>query len=257
MSEIIYSSLCETGDIRSSNQDKIICRREKICGHEAGMFAVADGMGGLSYGEEISFFIVSQLDEWWNTELKTILQKKDWIEKLNIGLDNKIIDMNKTAISFGRQMQKKSGSTLSLLVLVDAHYVVKHLGDSRIYLYHKKRLRSLTVDQALSAKRNVLTMCVGIFDKLDIITTVGYIGNGDRFLLCSDGLHHAMEEVQLLKLLSCYKMSLDKTVNAIRRTIEYGAATDNISIILVQYKNNCWLRIFGKGTQDESRLETE
>ena len=173
---IEVSSHTDIGDVKQTNQDCIFTKSDIINGHLVGLFIVADGCGGLSYGEEISNLVVTHFSRVWNHELKVLLAnrkiKQNDIEEL---LENAIRDINGGALAFSRQVESKVGSTVSLLLTIDNQYYIKNIGDSRIYLLRGKKILQLTEDQSLVAdmirngeitkeeaknfkKKNVLTM---------------------------------------------------------------------------------------------------
>lgn len=252
MNEMRISYLCEKGDVRPNNQDYILCLHSEKAGRMAGLFLVADGMGGLSSGEEISAMIARNFSYWWQEKLDGILKEKNWKEELNQELSRQIQELNAQAQEFGRRLQKKSGSTLSLLLIVDREYFIRHLGDSRIYLYRKKRLTQLTVDQSLvmqiareknltrkeaadMAGKNVLTMCIGIYDVPQFFSADGRIKKRDYFLLCSDGLYNCLSDEEIGQVLADKKIPPEEKAQAARQRIGPGMAGDNISILGIQY----------------------
>ena len=70
---ITCGGISEVGDRRASNQDSILYVHDIVEGHTVGLFAVADGMGGLSFGLEMSRYIVSELKRWWEMDMPQLL----------------------------------------------------------------------------------------------------------------------------------------------------------------------------------------
>lgn len=255
MKAVHISYLCEKGDVRPNNQDSILSLFSEKAGHKVGFFVVADGMGGLSCGEEISSMIVRHFSYWWEELLEEILERKNWKEEIEEELTQEIQELNTQAQAFGRQLHKKTGSTLSLLLIVDGTYFVKHLGDSRIYLYRKRKLTQLTVDQSLVmqiarernltreeaakvAGKNVLTMCIGIYDVPQIFSARGKVNDKDYFLLCSDGLYNCLSDRKIRDVLADRHIVPEEKAQVIRQHILPGTAGDNISILGVQFRKD-------------------
>lgn len=244
----VCSVCCEQGDLRPSNQDRVLARQGTLAGRMAGLFLVADGCGGLAYGEKISHLAVESFQRIWEEELEALLLEEGetgilpaltgWAERINAA-----------AYAFGERTGKRVGSTLTLLLTLDRRYFILHTGDSRAYLLRKRRLTRLTEDQSLVADmlrngeltaeeaedfahKNVLTMCLGCFRELRVFRTQGKLRRGDLFLLCSDGLYRALEETELAELLP-RQVEMD-SAQALRQSIARGEAKDNVSIVLAQ-----------------------
>ena len=73
-----YGSLSEAGDVRGENQDAILCctgeKNTQNQQNDAAFFLVADGMGGLSYGSQISAYCTNQFAAWWHEDFSQMIQ---------------------------------------------------------------------------------------------------------------------------------------------------------------------------------------
>ena len=111
MFNIEISSHTDIGDVKQTNQDCIFSKSDMIGNHSARLFIVADGCGGLSYGEEISNLVVTHFSRVWNHELKSLLQhhivKAHDVDEL---LEKAIRDINAGALTFSHQVDSKVGS---------------------------------------------------------------------------------------------------------------------------------------------------
>lgn len=249
-------TVCHTdvGDLRKKNQDSIFAQVEKIDGQDVGLFIVADGCGGLSSGDQVSRLATSHFSLFWHERIHSVLGLKIAEERLAVNdlLENSIRDINQMALNFGNQMGSKVGSTLSLLLSIDNRYYVKNLGDSRIYLIRRRRMRQLTQDQSLVAdmirngkisleesekfkRKNVLTMCIGFYDEAKSFSASGKIKSGDLFMLCSDGFYNCVDEHEILSGIKKYGVS-DELLHRLRKSVPHGKARDNISVILCAYE---------------------
>lgn len=112
------------------------------------------------------------------------------------------------------------GTTLSCLVLTDSHSIIGHVGDSRIYRWRSGYLSCLTkdhtfvqemitegeIDPTTAGKhplRHLLTQVVGTAEPLEhVLARVDRIKAGDRFLLCTDGLHNWVPDEQISNVLA-------------------------------------------------------
>jgi protein phosphatase len=98
------------------------------------------------------------------------------------------------------------GTTISAMMILGDYAITGQVGDSRIYLIRGDHLEQLTEDHTLiawqlkqglitpqeakkSPHRNVITRAVGNREYVQVDTRLVGLSPGDRFLLCSDGLH--------------------------------------------------------------------
>ncbi len=117
------------------------------------------------------------------------------------------------------------GCTLTVLLLVGDRGFVAHVGDSRLYLHRGGRTNRLTqdhrvIDELLRAGRitpqraeelnlgNALSRAVGVQAVVQSDVLDMEVMSGDRFLLCSDGLHELMDEDDLGKGLASHGLSV-------------------------------------------------
>lgn len=253
MYKVHVSSHTDIGDRKKTNQDSIFCKSEVINNRNVCMFIVADGCGGLLFGEEVSNLIVTYFSRFWNDELKNLVSaKKVDIREIDAVLNTALENVNRKAISFSNQVKVRVGSTVTMLVSVDNKYIIKNVGDSRVYLKRENKIVQLTEDQSLVAdlvrsgeltkeeaknykKKNVLTMCVGAFEDLKVYSKKGKIKDNDVFILCSDGLHNCVSIETMLEVLKSRRYAFEEKAQVLRESIESGKANDNVSSILCGY----------------------
>lgn len=253
MFKVNVSSHTDIGDVKKTNQDSILHLNDTINGHNVGLFIVADGCGGLEYGEEISNLIITHFSRLWNDELRDLIStKKVDIKNIDLFLNKALNEINDKAIGFSKMVSGKVGSTLTMLFTVDDQYIIKNVGDSRVYLKRGRKISQLTEDQSLVAdmirngeltkeeaksfkKKNVLTMCIGVFEDLKIYSKFGKIKNNDTFILCCDGLHNHVSAECMLKILNNKKVQFDDKAYEMRNAIEHGKANDNVSSIICEF----------------------
>lgn len=253
MYNVYVSAHTDIGDRKKTNQDSIFFKSDVINNHRVCMFIVADGCGGLRFGEEVSNLIVTYFSRFWNDEFKkTISAKKIDMCEIDTCLNRAMEDVNQKAREFSKQVKAGVGSTLTMLVSADNKYIVKNVGDSRVYLKRKNKIIQLTEDQSLVAdlvrsgeltkeeaknhkKKNVLTMCVGAFDDLKVYTGSGVIKDKDTFILCSDGLHNHVSAETMLEILKAEKYDFEEKAQILRESIEKGNADDNVSSVVCGY----------------------
>lgn len=248
--DLVCSVCCEAGDVRQTNQDSTLALSGQIADHGVGLYLVADGCGGMAFGDKISMLLVDSFRLVWRQALPQFLAKgslrPEHILDSLIGWTQQI---NSTAFAFGQSVNARVGSTLSLLLLVDGSFYILNVGDSRIYLYRRGEFSQLSQDQSLLAdmlrnkeiskeeaehfvRRNVLTMCVGYFEQVQSFCLWGKLKKEDIFLLCSDGLYVALNAELLAQSLPARVQT--GSAQELRALISPGRAYDNVSALLVQ-----------------------
>ena len=216
----------DIGRIREKNEDSYLS--------DEPLFAVADGMGGHKGGE-----VASQL------ALETLEAER------TADLGQRVRDAN--AAVFERSRTDSSvqgmGTTVTAVVVEGTSALFAHVGDSRAYLLRAGDLRQLTDDHTLVARmvksgeiteaeaevhphRSVLTRALGtepdvIVDEFDVALT-----DGDRLLLCSDGLTGMVTEEQIVAILSAAPDPQDAADRLIRAANRAGGV-DNITVVVI------------------------
>lgn len=232
--------LSEKG-VRSSNQDAILLRLEA---GTVPLVAVSDGMGGHLAGEVASALALQLLDR--QTRSLDNRPPEDMLYRAFETANEEVL----TAASedAGREGM---GATLVAALLYEDHFITGNVGDSRLYLYSKGKLRQVTVDhsfvqelvrrgvitqkQALThPRRNVITRCIGMEDSCKADLFYLHWEKGDRLLLCSDGLCGVLEQGELESILERYG-DINKQCQALYKAAMRQGSRDNISILLVEH----------------------
>lgn len=212
------------GKIRTVNEDRVL-ERSDLC-----LWAVADGMGGLSRGDVAAETVTSCLGN-----LEAPIEAYQIVQVLEQA-NRQIYDK-----SGGR-----SGTTLALLSIDDRNATLRWAGDSRAYLIRDGRLTLLTrdhsvVQQLMDAgaltpaqaarhpQSNVITRAIGTGPRLELECTSIELQAGDRLLLCSDGLSRTLTERDIHGRLSIAALADRLLANSLARD-----GSDNISLVLVE-----------------------
>lgn len=239
----------DPGNRRPQNQDSVIVRRGQIDQREFLLLAVADGMGGMSHGDQASYTAALLLGLWWDSELPILLTKTPFSWEDIAASLSRVIDQINWTIRTGDAYGEKSGTTLSLLFFLDGHYLLKQVGDSRIYLLRDGQAYQLTKDQtwcqqemdegrltpeaALTHRmRHVLISALGIREDYICQEGEGELAEEDWLLLCSDGFYNEMSVTPQI-LPHRKKGTPQQTLDELLTQIKAGQADDNISAILV------------------------
>ena len=230
----------DTGRVRSNNQDS------NLIADRLQLYAVADGMGGHQGGEVASALAVETLEAAPPTE-PTSQALVDAVKRAN-------------AAVFTRAGEEPAlrgmGTTLCAIALVDSETETGateiawvNVGDSRVYLYRDGELLQLSTDHnlvedlrrdgqltdaeaAVHPQRNIITRALGIDAdvKVDTGTVVPY--EGDRFLLCSDGLFNEVTLDQITATLRRLAEPKEAADDLVRQANDHGGR-DNITCVVV------------------------
>jgi serine/threonine protein phosphatase PrpC len=191
--------------------------------------AVADGVGGAAAGEVASGWIIQALQN---------LDKSRLSAPLETALRDAIAWGNETIgfVSANRPHMSGMSTTLTAAALDnDGAYSFANIGDSRTYLLRDGELIDeghLTVEQARKhpSRSLVLEALDGKPDRRPVITSMA-ANEGDRLLLCSDGLSDVVERDALERVLLALS-DRDACVDALIHLALESGARDNISAVL-------------------------
>lgn len=226
----------DPGRVRPVNEDAYLDRPD------LGLWAVADGMGGHAAGDLASRLVAQALET---------VPPPVFLGRAAFELRRRLADANRQLRSEARRQGKHIiGSTVAVLIALGEHCVLLWAGDSRIYRLRRGVLRRLShdhsqveelVEQGLLAREaaerhpaaNIVTRAVGADDELEVDAQIYPIGNGDRFLLCTDGLTREMPERAILPVLS-RGTAKENAEMLVHDACERGA-TDNVTGVVVHF----------------------
>lgn len=232
--ELRWAASTDTGRRREVNQDAVLA--------DYPLFVVADGMGGHLGGEIASASTVERLRA--VVETGTVSTKN--IEK---ALSRAVKDI----VSHPETTDEGTGTTLTGLYLEthtdEPHWVTLNIGDSRVYLLRDGEIVQVTTDHSvvqelIAAGRlspeeaenhpygNVITRAVGPSDsvkpdylRLDVL-------DGDRFVICSDGLTKELTDFGIRHFLDA-NADPAAAVDAMMAAALENGGRDNITIVVL------------------------
>jgi len=229
------SSHTHVGMVREINEDACLDAAD------AGLWVVADGMGGHAAGDFVSSLIVDTLRCIPPEPCLPV-----YIQALRVGLEQVNAAVRQEAILRGVGMM---GSTLALLAARGSNAICLWAGDSRLYRLRDNQLEAITHDHSyvqelvdstllneaearVHPMANIVTRAVGAQDQLELAMVELEVLPGDCFLLCTDGLNKTVEDHELHEVLSHaapYEM--------VRSLVHLGltrGAPDNITAVVVK-----------------------
>lgn len=216
---------------------------------------VADGMGGAAGGEVASRLAITTL-------INIVLHVPDWILRLDEEHAQKIM---RRASSYYREVNERlvqearvnpelrgMGTTMTGTYSLGDDLFVVHVGDSRAYLYRDGVLRRLTRDhthaQMLADAGIIRPEAVGTHRLRHVLTNAlggeesdgnaeihrMRLFNGDRLLLCSDGLHDMVEDEEITEILKDVRASKPACGALVKKALDNGG-NDNVTVVVAGY----------------------
>ncbi len=244
------ASLSHVGMKRDHNEDAFLAN------DEVGLYVVADGMGGHAAGEVASWEAVEAVHGMVRRTKEVVeayrtSPSEDTVAGLRRLVESAI--QAATYMVFGIAEQdpthKGMGTTITVMLVVHNIAVLGSVGDSRAYLIRGERTWQVTEDHTLvqlqmkaglitaeqakaSPRGNVITRAVGPRDYVQVDTFVVPVQTGDRYLLCSDGLHGYLEPPEIAPVLKQHplKDSCQKFIDVANQR----GGKDNITCVVVE-----------------------
>lgn len=226
----------DVGSKRKINEDALLARPE------AGLWVVADGMGGHAAGDVASNAVVHPLSQ---------LERSDSLPDFVEAVEDSLLLVNQQLRDYARNELggRTVGSTVVSLILSQRTGVCLWAGDSRLYRLRQGQLTRLSRDHSAvqemveagaitqaeadrHPKSNVITRAVGGAEVLYVDSAVFAPQAGDTYLLCSDGLYNEVAEDSIRR-----KLALDDEQEATRRLIDealHNGGRDNVSVVVIK-----------------------
>ena len=256
--------MSDMGRVRKNNEDNfVVCNlttgevgvspslREHNVGPLGSLFMVADGMGGEASGEVASQLAAVTVPKRLYDNLKTLgtVSEANFVILLREAIEyaNQIIFQKAQANPAYHGM----GTTTTASAIFGQHLFIGQVGDSRCYLIRNKQITQLTRDQTFlnylkdigaelpadpekDSRKSILTQAVGSSETLDVKVTYVRVNQGDRILVCSDGLYNMVPEADLLEN-GGRANGLSENCKALIDKANANGGGDNITVILAEF----------------------
>ncbi len=230
------------GQIREGNEDAYLCRD--------GLYFVADGMGGHSAGEVASDIAVTSLSELLSKVVHNGLTAHD--------LAAAVRHANTAILTEAMRDRAKAGmgTTLTGLAVADSERrraLVANVGDSRTYLWRHGELRQITKDHShvqslvdrgaitraearVHYQRNIVLRAMGIDPDLEVDVFELDIEDGDRFVVCSDGLVDEADDDAIETAIRT-SSGPDDLAQALVTLANDNGGRDNVTVVVVDFSD--------------------
>jgi PPM family protein phosphatase len=220
----------DIGRVREGNEDSFLV--------EPPLYAVADGMGGHRGGEVASQLALETVEHLFREGQGTLAEQ--------------IREANRAV--FERSAEDRAvagmGTTLTAALVREGEVHLAHVGDSRAYLLRAGAMRQLTQDHTLVGRmirageiseaeaevhphRNVLTRVVGTEPEVRVDERDVGLLEGDRLLLCSDGLTNMVTEDQVQAILEATPTNPQEAADRLVRAANRAGGVDNITVVVL------------------------
>lgn len=233
-------SLTDIGKVREINQDCFSVETER------GVYIVADGMGGHAAGEKASQTAVEIITERLGDGVAAASNGQ-----LLDAIQTAIQDANREIINASMEdaSMRGMGTTATVIVTRGNQIYVGHVGDSRAYLIRNRRIDQITDDHSIVAQlvraraitpqeaarhpyRNVITRCLGMQADVEADTQQRELKQGDRLLICSDGLSGLVSDDEMLQYVVSSTDPQQTCQELVNLALERGGS-DNITVVLI------------------------
>ena len=243
------TGLSDLGRRRKTNEDAFF-----IDDH-LGLYIVADGMGGHAAGEVASQEAVETVYGMVKRGLRDLAVLDDPLTDEEARAACRLMESAVQAatymvFSMAELDRGKSGmgTTISAMLVSGDYAVTAQVGDSRVYRIFGDKTEQLTEDHTLiawqlkqgliteaeattSPHKNVITRAVGNREYVEVDTRLLGLAPGDRFLLCSDGLHGYLKDDDVVPIV---KLGGEKAVKHFIDLANQRGGKDNVTAVLVE-----------------------
>lgn len=228
-----FAARSEIGKVRRNNED---------AGYAANdLLVVADGMGGHEAGELASAATVAAVVT---------------AAASTVGADEVLSQLAEAVITSGEYIADVvasnrdlagMGTTMTVVALRDDRIAMAHVGDSRAYVYRDSELQQMTKDHtfvqtlvdsgeitleeaAVHPRRNLMMRAIDGIHAVEVDLSVRETRQGDRYLLCSDGLCGVIDATKIAECLS--HEDLTQAVTMLIDAAMAAGAPDNITVVV-------------------------
>jgi len=241
----------DIGKRRQHNEDVVLVRED------LGLFVVADGAGGHNAGEGASALAARSMENYFGA---TIRATHELPEFNRLGLPNgarrlssAVHKANRDVVEIARTSPKHRGMGTTVVAACfsprSGLMHVAHVGDSRCYRLRDGDFELLTQDHSLLTDvleqrpeldddmlarlpKNIVTRAIGLDAQLRVSIRSFSVVEGDRYLLCSDGLSGPVPATELADILGVEAPANDACERLIARAHHHGAP-DNIAALII------------------------
>ncbi|HEY2900017.1 MAG TPA: protein phosphatase 2C domain-containing protein [Polyangia bacterium] len=247
----------DVGSKREQNQDTFViadlesgtisrpCVRTDVSVSRPGLLLlVCDGMGGAAAGDVAAQVAAVSIQQ------ELAMAGPAVVEAPGQSLQQAIVGANQAILKEAavHPEERGMGTTCTAAIISPDRIAVAQVGDSRAYLLRDGKLRTLTRDQTVAAEllgasvlnqeqlarspfRHILAQALGTRTHVDPVATDVDLHEGDRLLLCSDGLHGPVSDQAIAEILNRTPDAFLAAQALIAAAIAAGGP-DNVTVVV-------------------------
>lgn len=240
-----YALRTHAGQVRPLNEDAV------GADPDAGLFILADGLGGYNAGEIASTMAVSTLLAELPSELDAARQSAGAFDPQNV-LRERLIGMNSSIFRAALNSSAFEGMATTIVVawLLGQRLWVAHTGDSRLYRLRSGELEQLTRDHSFSQElldagmvteeearllpaKNLVTRALGASAEVEPEVRDYVLQAGDVLMMCSDGLTEMISFAEIGGLLAGSNGDVQEGARRLVDMANEAGGRDNVSVVVV------------------------
>jgi protein phosphatase len=237
----------DVGRERSDNEDYFRIVPEKC------LFIVADGMGGHNAGDIASLNASQMVDTYFSPQLIAKIQDDD--EKIREAIVDSLLNAHREILRMAKGSRNYEGMGCTIVVSFIRGNVLHlgHVGDARAYVCNNSGIKLLTEDHSfvmelvkkgkmtmeearLSPLKNRLNQAIGASVNITPDYCLYELEEGDRILLCSDGLWDMLTDEQMLQAVM-QDLPPKKICENLIDMANHAGGHDNITAVVFIYSS--------------------
>jgi protein phosphatase len=263
MLELEFAEHTDVGRVRQRNEDAVghVLPESAVQVRDHGwLFVLADGMGGHAQGDVASRIAVETIVAGFRRIPKGVMHAS-LLPRLVQEANAAVYEAGHASKARGASM----GTTLVACALRFDSAVISHVGDSRCYLFRNGAGALLTRDHTMAAEqlrlgirskdeaqskgeeddsRHLLTRSLGFDLFVAADTSTVNVIPGDVLLLCTDGLHGYVSDVEIERIVNGMdsigatdgSAELDKAAKALTAAANAAGGGDNVTVSLIRVR---------------------
>lgn len=246
---VVSDSLCaisDVGRVREHNEDLV------HLSDEGRLMILADGMGGYAAGEVAAALAVAAIAEHFDAAVGSLKDATGDALPLAMQAAMNAAQQRVLAVAESQEGKKDMGCTLIQACIRDDTLYTCHVGDVRAYLWRGQTLRALTRDHSVVAEliaagdlapdqarahpaKNVVLRAIGMATGFEADINTCSLQDGDRVLLCSDGLWEMLSDLAIASIIGADGSMRQIAMQLVDRANDVGGS-DNVSVVLYEYR---------------------
>lgn len=238
-------AITDVGRVRDHNEDTF------HVSEDGRLLIVADGMGGHEAGEVASALAVEAVAEFFATKCQQATDSS--VESIELLLIEAFTTAHQKVLEAARSREgcRGMGATLILACVHSDRLYTCHVGDVRCYVRTVDRFEQITQDHSpvgalvqageltaeqarVHPRKNEILQAVGLPNGIVPEVSSRTLGNGDRVLLCSDGLWEALSDEEICSIVDWDGSMRQRAIQLVDRANEAGGH-DNITVVLYEH----------------------